>query len=66
MELVSNFGLANLEIVDLLEDVGTVASALVHEAVSGEEPVVLLHTWVDYLVQGSQVVVEESLFPRID
>ena len=66
LELICNFGLANLEVVDLLEHVSAVASALVHEAVSREEPVVLLHTGVYYFVQGRKVVIEERLLAWID
>ena len=58
--------MANLEVVDLLEHVSAVASALVHEAVSREEPVVLLHTGVYYFVQGRKVVIEERLLAWID
>jgi len=65
LKLVSDFGLTDLEVVYLLKDVSAITAALVHKTVAREEPVVLLHAGINYLVQSRQVVVEERLFTRV-
>lgn len=66
LELVCNFCLTNLEVVDFLENIITVASTLINKTVTLEHPVVFMHTGINNFVECAEMIIEQSLFSWVN